>query len=94
MAQTIPNKRKIIGRIHKLIGQLQGLERGIEKDEDFFKLLQQVGSVKGGAYGIFREMIEAHLDEYFLGATNEKERQKEAQAITNLLKSYLKTSLN
>ena len=74
MAQTIPNKRKIIGRIHKLIGQLQGLERGIEKDEDFFKLLQQVGSVKGGAYGIFRE--------------------KEAQAITNLLKSYLKTSLN
>lgn len=90
MAHAIPNKRKIISRLHKLQGQLKAIEKGIENDDDFFKLLQQVGSIKGGAHGLFNEMIESRIDEYFLNASTESKRQKEAQVIASLLKSYIK----
>ncbi len=90
MAHIITNKRKLIARIHKLQGQLKAIEKGIENDDDFFKLLEQIGSIKGGAHGLFNEMIEAHIDEYFLNANTESKRQKEAKIIASLLKSYIK----
>lgn len=46
MANSIPNKRKIISRIHKLQGQLKAIEEGVQNDDEFFKLLQQIGSIK------------------------------------------------
>ena len=90
MANSIPNKRKIISRIHKLQGQLKAIEEGVQNDDEFFKLLQQIGSIKGGAHGLYSEIIEAHIDEYFLNASTQSKREKEAKTIASLLKSYIK----
>ncbi len=91
---TIHNKKKLLNRIRRIKGQIEGLERLLEreKDEDFSVILQTVASARGALNGLMSELIEGHLREHVLSGPGNSllERERALDDVLAVLKTYLK----
>ncbi|MEB3766580.1 metal/formaldehyde-sensitive transcriptional repressor [Acinetobacter sp. MD2] len=85
------DKKKILIRVNRIKGQVQGIENALEAGVDCPLILQQICSIRGAINGLMNEMLEAHIkDTLVSGETNEAQRQNELNEISKILKSYLK----
>ncbi len=61
MAHTIRDKAKLIARISRIRGQLNGVERSLKEDKDCFSVLQTVAACRGALSGLMAEIVEGHI---------------------------------
>lgn len=90
MAHTIHNQKKLLARVRRIRGQAEALERSLEKENDCFGVLQQIASIRGAVNGLLTEVIEGHVDEHIAQIKDERTRQKGADELMKILRSYLK----
>jgi DNA-binding FrmR family transcriptional regulator len=90
MAHTVNNRKKLLTRVRRIGGQVGAIERTLEGEHDCFELLQQIASVRGAINGLMAEIIEGHVYEHIAGAAGENERNKGAEELMDILRSYLK----
>lgn len=91
MPKLIEDKKKILTRVRRIKGQVQGIENALEEGVDCGSILQQICSIRGAINGLMNEMLEVHLkDTLVSGETTENQRQEELFEIAKILKSYLK----
>lgn len=91
MPNQIEDKKKILTRVRRIKGQVQGVENALEDGDECSSILQQICSVRGAINGLMNELLEVHLkDTLVSGDTSENERQQELNEIAKILKSYLK----
>lgn len=90
MAHTIINKEKLILRIRKIKGQLNSIEKALEKEDDCFKILQQISASRGAIQSLMGEVLDGHIKEHLGNHVSEKQREKEIENLASLLKTYLK----
>jgi len=91
MAHTLTGRKKLLTRIRRIQGQTAALERAVDQDTDCMAVLQQIAAIRGAVNGLMAEVLEGHVREH-LGAPglSDKERAKETEAVTAVLRSYLR----
>ena len=91
MAHTIRQKEKLIARVRRLKGQIEGVERALEAEATCAEVLRQLASVRGAMNGLTAEVMEDHLREH-LGNNDLSagERAAEVDDVVKILRSYMK----
>lgn len=57
MAHTVTNKKKLVGRVRRIAGQLSAIERAIEGEAGCSQILQQVAAARGAMGGLLEELV-------------------------------------
>ena len=91
MSHTIQNQKKILTRVRRIKGQVEGLERLLLSEHECNKVLQQIAAIRGATNGLMMDVLEGHMREH-LGADDipPAQRQQELVDVMAILKSYLK----
>lgn len=92
MSHTIREKRKLLGRVHRLQGQLAAIERKLESEQDPSEILQLVASCRGALTGLMFEILEGHIRHHVI---DPRKRLSGSQAeaveqLVDVIRSYLK----
>ncbi|MGL5700375.1 MAG: metal/formaldehyde-sensitive transcriptional repressor [Kluyvera sp.] len=91
MPHSPEDKKRALGRVRRIKGQVEALERALESGDSCLTILQQIASIRGAANGLMGEMVEMHLkDELVSGETTPDQRAVRMAEVGQLLRSYLK----
>ncbi|MEG0880678.1 MAG: metal/formaldehyde-sensitive transcriptional repressor, partial [Janthinobacterium sp.] len=52
MGHTAHNKTRLLNRVKRIRGQVEGLERGLEEGRDCGEVLQLIAAVRGAVNGL------------------------------------------
>ncbi|CAB3633791.1 MAG: metal/formaldehyde-sensitive transcriptional repressor [Achromobacter pulmonis] len=90
MAHTIRQKEKLIARVRRIRGQLDGIERALEAEAACGEVLRQLASARGALSGLTAEVMQGHLDEHVVHAPSEAGRAQAAQEMMDVIRAYMK----
>lgn len=90
MSHLSKNKTKLIARVRRLKGQLDAVERALEAEVPCGVILNQVASIRGAIGGLTAELIEDHLYEHVVGASDDAGRQEGAGELIDAVRTYLR----
>jgi DNA-binding FrmR family transcriptional regulator len=90
MGHLTGDKTKLLGRVRRLRGQMEAIERAVDEEKECGEILHLVASVRGAIAGLTNELLEAHLQHHVLRADNETERRRGVDDLSSVLRSYLK----
>ncbi|MHB1606867.1 MAG: metal/formaldehyde-sensitive transcriptional repressor [Leptospirales bacterium] len=91
---TVRDQKKLLDRVRRIRGQIDGLEKLLLKgrDEDVSLILQTVASTRGALNGLMGELIEGHIREHILKeeSYSHADREHAVDVVLEVLKRYLK----
>lgn len=90
MSYTSREKAKLIARVRRIKGQLEGIERALEADAACVEVLRQIASVRGAVSGLTAEVMEDHLREHVLAPSDDKERHQGGEEMIEVIRAYMK----
>ena len=91
MAHTIRDKKKLLNRVRRLRGQIEGVERLLEEEQACFDILQQIAAVRGSVNGLMAEVLEGHIRCHVGDSERPKSpRQRAIEELVTITRSYLK----
>jgi DNA-binding FrmR family transcriptional regulator len=92
MAHTKNDKERLIGRIRRIRGQVEALERAVNEDRDCSAVLQLIAACRGAISGLMAEVVEGHIRHHVLDpeAKATTEQSDAAEELIDVLKTYLK----
>ncbi|VCU68563.1 Transcriptional repressor FrmR [Pigmentiphaga humi] len=90
MSHTSRQKDKLIARVRRIKGQLEGIERALEADAACVEVLRQIASVRGAVGGLTAEVMEDHLREHVLDAETDAERYQGGEEMIEVIRAYMK----
>jgi DNA-binding FrmR family transcriptional regulator len=94
MGHRIKDRPRLIARIRRIQGQLNGVVRSLEQDEtDCAKLLQTIAASRGALDGLMLKIFEEHIRMHILEPSGERPTSKQKRAMAEILdvaKAYMK----
>ncbi|KQN94337.1 transcriptional regulator [Sphingomonas sp. Leaf231] len=91
MSHLAADRDPLIKRIHRIVGQLQAIERGLLDDADCAKTLHLTAAVRGAVGGLMDELIEMHVHAHVADdALTPTERREGADALVAAIRRYAK----
>jgi len=90
MLPAIRKKQKLVGRVRRMRGQMEALERLLEAEVPSADILNLVASVRGALNGLTAELVEDHLREHVLSAPDDRSRQQGADDLVEVVRTYLR----
>ncbi len=92
MSHTIHDKHKMLNRVRRIRGQVEGIERALEEERDCTSILQTVAACRGALNGLMSKIIEGHIREHVLdpNAAIAEDRSEAAERLIDVVKAYLK----
>lgn len=92
MAHTIRGKTKLLGRVRRIRGQVEALERALEAGKGCSEILHQIAAARGAMNGLMLEVITDHIQEHVANPDigSASERKKGADELIDVIRSYLK----
>jgi DNA-binding FrmR family transcriptional regulator len=92
MGHTIEEKTRLLQRVRRLRGQVDAIERALQRDADCAKVMQLTVSVRGAASSLMAELLEDHIRMHVSDPSREKDRgrAKGAQHLIDVVHAYLK----
>jgi FrmR/RcnR family transcriptional regulator, repressor of frmRAB operon len=91
LSHTTKEKHKLLGRVRRIKGQVEAIERTLEGEtEDCEKILQLVASCRGALNGLMAGLIEGHLRYHVLPSTSKVEppQLEAAEELISVVKRY------
>ena len=95
MSHITLHKKRLTGRINRLLGQLQAVRRMVEQaaegdDVVCYKVMQQLAAARGAMNGLMAQLIEEHLDHHVLDGKTPAKRREGADELIKVLRSFAK----
>ena len=92
MAHTVREKSKLRGRVRRIRGQVEAIERALEAEVGCADVLQLIASVRGAINGLMAEVMEDHIRMHVVDPAHEPdpERAKGAEDLIDVVRTYLK----
>lgn len=92
MGHTVQKKIKLLGRVRRIRGQIEAVERALETEKGCSEILHQIAAARGAMNGLMTEVIEDHIQTHIANPaiTNEAERTKGAEELIDVIRAYLK----
>lgn len=91
MSHLSHHQTKIIQRVRRLKGQIEGVERMLASGADCYEVLQTVAACRGALNGLTRTLIQEHIEHHIIEADGTSDSVKSAsKEVQQILDSYLK----
>lgn len=92
MSHTITDKKKLINRVRRIRGQIEGIEKALEDEKDCSLILQNIAACRGAINGLMSEVLEGHINLHVLDpyTTLTSEQTKATKLLLKLIKTYFK----
>jgi DNA-binding FrmR family transcriptional regulator len=92
MAHTVEEKKKLLVRVNRIHGQLQGIREAIEHEKDCSGVLQQIAACRGAMSSLLIEIVEGEIRFHVLSkdAKADSRETKAAENLVEILHRYLK----
>lgn len=90
MSHTIREKPRLLGRVRRLKGQMEAVERALEAETPCGEVLQLLASIRGALNGLTGEVMDDHLREHVLEAATQDERRRAVEELSGVLKTYVR----
>ncbi len=92
MAHTVREQTKLLNRIRRIKGQINGIESLLGADADCAKVLQQLAACRGAMNGLMAEILEDHIRFHVVepGLDPESEQAEATEQLIDLVRSYLR----
>ena len=92
MAHSVREHTKLLNRVRRIRGQINGIESLLEAHGDCGKVLQQLAACRGALNGLMAEILEDHIRFHVADPDLDPESvQSEAtEQLIDLVRSYLR----
>lgn len=91
MGHLSGDNAKLIARVRRLRGQLEGVERMLSEGDECYAVLQNASACRGAFNSLMREMILSHIDHHLVENDEASgEIRTTAKEIQEIIKSFLK----
>ncbi len=92
MAHTIRDKKKLLHRIRRIRGQVDAIQRALEKQKDCSSILQTIAACRGAMNGLMMELLEGHIELHVIDPNRKPtvKQHEAAEELIRVLRSYLK----
>ena len=91
MSHVVTQRKKLLARVSRLIGQLQAMKRALEEartDEHCHQIMGQMTSIRGAMNGLLMIFLEEHVRQHVAAAETREERDAAAEDLLSALHSY------
>ena len=61
MSHTVREKRKLLGRIRRIRGQVDAIERALDGEVGCEEVMRLIASMRGATAGLMAEVVEDHV---------------------------------
>lgn len=89
MSNTDPEKTKLVKRLNRIRGQVEALQRALDKGAGSTKVLQQATACRGALNGFIAEVIEDHIRDHLVNANDKISAKFAAEELIGIVHSYL-----
>jgi DNA-binding FrmR family transcriptional regulator len=92
MSHAIKSKSKLVGRVRRIKGQIEAVERALESELGCADVLMLIASVRGAVNGLTAELLEDHIRHHVVDPAHEKDPEKARGAadLIDVVRTYLK----
>ncbi|KDN29882.1 Ni(II)/Co(II)-binding transcriptional repressor RcnR [Vibrio sp. D420a] len=91
MSHTAKDQKKLKARVSKIQGQVNGLKKMLDNEEQQCQdVLQQIAAIRGAVNGLMREVIKGHLLEHVVLEDDKEQREQDMEVVLKVLDSYIK----
>jgi DNA-binding FrmR family transcriptional regulator len=92
MAHIIQNKKKLLARISRIRGQINGVEKALNEERECGEVLLTLAACRGAMNALMAEMLEGHVRLHLLQSDSQKNLSTAAAAeeLIEVIKRYLK----
>ncbi|HUJ83306.1 MAG TPA: metal/formaldehyde-sensitive transcriptional repressor [Candidatus Acidoferrales bacterium] len=93
MAHTTKDKTKLLSRVRRIRGQVEAIERALDKEADCSSVLQLMAACRGALNGLMAEVMEGHIRFHVLTPARNGKKSPQAAAAEELIDvvhAYLK----
>ena len=92
MAHTQEEKKRLLNRVRRIMGQVAAIEKALDQDSECSDVLHNISACRGAMDALMAEVIEGHIRFHILPpngiATGEQTRA--ADDLVTALRAYLK----
>ena len=92
MSHTIREQKKLLARVRRLRGQVEGIERALESQAGCDQVMHLIAGARGAMAGLMAEIVEDHVHSHLVdndqypGALN----TEAAEQLLDVVRTYLK----
>jgi DNA-binding FrmR family transcriptional regulator len=92
MSHTIRDQRKLLARVRRIRGQVEGIERALADEAGCEQVMHLIAGARGAMAGLMAEVVEDHVRahlvdlEKYPGALN----SSAAEQLLDVVRTYLK----
>jgi FrmR/RcnR family transcriptional regulator, repressor of frmRAB operon len=92
MAHTVRDKQKLLHRVRRLRGQVEALERLLDREADCSRTLHLLAACRGALNGLMIEVLEGHIRFHVVGGGRKPTaaQGRAAEEAIAVLKTYLR----
>lgn len=92
MSHTVRERQKLMNRIRRIRGQINGIEKLLEQEADCGDVLQTLAACRGAINGLMAEILEDHIRFHVVDPDidPESDQAQATEQLVELVRSYLK----
>jgi DNA-binding FrmR family transcriptional regulator len=92
LGHTIKHKEKLLARVRRVRGQIEAVERALEREKGCAEVLQLVVAARGAMNSLMAEVIEDHIRLHVVDPSRERNQQRAqgANELIEVIQSYLR----
>ncbi len=89
---TMKQKEKLLARVRRLRGQVEGIERALESDASCGSVLHKIAGARGAMAGLMAEVVEDHISSHLVDSEKYPDAldRDAAEELLEVVRSYLK----
>jgi len=92
MAHTIREKHKLLARVRRLRGQIEGIERALNGEVGCEQIMHLIAGARGALTGLMAEVVEDHVREHLVDTKKYPAAMKTeaTEQLLEVVRTYLK----
>ena len=92
MSHTIKEKQKLLGRIRRIKGQVEAIERALEDESGCEEVMHLIAGMRGATAGLMAEVVEDHVRTHLVDAKRHPNalNRDAADSLLGVVRTYLK----
>ena len=89
---TARHREKLLARVRRLRGQVEGIERAIEGGETCGSVMHKIAGARGAMAGLMSEVVEDHVSSHLVDAEKHPGAldRDAAEELLEVIRTYLK----
>jgi FrmR/RcnR family transcriptional regulator, repressor of frmRAB operon len=92
MSHTIRDQKKLLARVRRLRGQVEGIERALESQAGCDQIMHLLAGARGAMAGLMAEIVEDHVHSHLVDADKHPDalNTEAAEQLLDVVRTYLR----